>query len=169
MRTPWITIFLILLPLAEIAGFVVVGQWAGVWTTLALVLLSGLLGMLLLRMQGLQVLRQLSDDGREGRMPGETIVHGAMIVIASLLLMVPGFITDIIGIALFIPGIRRLIWSSIGRRIVVVGSSSFHREHRYSEQRNTGSEGRVVDLDEEDFHREPNPSSPWSDRKIRDE
>ncbi len=169
MRTPWIAIFVILLPLAEIAGFVVVGQWVGLWTTLALVLLSGLLGMLLLRMQGLQVLRQLSEDGREGRVPGETIVHGAMIVIASLLLMIPGFITDIIGIALFIPGVRRLIWSSIGRRIVVTGSSSFRREHRYSEQGNPRSQGRVVDLDDEDFRREPNPSSPWSDRKIRDE
>ncbi|CAD7049253.1 membrane protein FxsA [Pseudorhizobium endolithicum] len=169
MRTRWIAIFLILLPLAEIAGFVVVGQWVGVWSTLALVLLSGMLGMLLLRMQGLQVLRQLSEEGREGRVPGETIVHGAMIVVASLLLMIPGFITDIIGIALFIPSLRRLIWSSIGRRFVVAGSSSFRREYRYTGKQNTGSQGRVVDLDEEDFHREANPSSPWSDRKISDE
>ena len=107
MRTPFISILILLLPLAEIAGFVVVGQMVGVWGTLGLVLLSCLAGLILLRLQGLQMLRRLTEEGRDGRVPGDAIVQGAMIVVAAVLLLIPGFITDIIGIALFIPSIRR--------------------------------------------------------------
>ena len=127
MRTRWIAILFLLMPLAEIAGFVLVGRAVGVWRTLGLVILTSVAGTLLLRAQGLQMLRTLSDEGRQGRVPGDTIVHGAMIVVAALLLLIPGFITDILGLALFIPAVRRLLWSAIGRRVVIVRSSSHSR------------------------------------------
>ena len=166
MRTPFISILLLLLPLAEIAGFVVVGQMVGVWGTLGLVLLSCLAGLILLRLQGLQMLRRLTEEGRDGRVPGNAIVQGAMIVVAAVLLLIPGFITDIIGIALFIPAVRRLLWSFIGRRFVVVDSESYTQRRTYTRRRDPPRGERVVDLDEEDFHREPNPGSPWSDRRL---
>jgi len=165
MRTPFISILILLLPLAEIAGFVVVGQMVGVWGTLGLVLLSCLAGLILLRLQGLQMLRRLTEEGRDGRVPGDAIVQGAMIVVAAVLLLIPGFITDIIGIALFIPSIRRLLWSFIGRRFVVVNAASYTERRTYTRRRDPARDERVVDLDEEDFHREPKPGSPWSDRR----
>ena len=165
MRTSLIPLSILLLPLAEIAGFVVVGQMVGVWGTLGLVLLGSLAGLLLLRVQGLQMLRRLSEEGREGRIPGDAIVQGAMIVIGALLLLIPGFITDIIGIALFIPPVRRLLWSWIGRRFVVVSSASYTERHSYDRQREPAANRRVLDLDEDDFKREPNPGSPWSGRR----
>jgi UPF0716 protein FxsA len=169
MRAPWIAILILLLPLAEIAGFVVVGQMVGVWGTLGLVLLGGLVGIMLLRIQGLQMLKRLSEEGREGRMPGDAIVQGAMIVVAAVLLLIPGFVTDIIGLALFIPGVRRLLWSALGRRMVVVRSAAYSRGPAGGQNAAPGSGGPVVDLDDEDYRREPNPSSPWADRKLRDE
>ena len=169
MRTPWIAILFLLLPLAEIAGFVVVGQMVGVWGTLGLVLLSGVLGMLLLRLQGLQMLRRLSEEGREGRVPGDTIVQGAMIVVAAVLLIIPGFVTDLIGLALFVPFVRRALWSAIGRRVVVVRSATHGRGPAGGAGTGPGPKGPVVDLEDDDFRREPNPSSPWSDRRIGDE
>lgn len=169
MRAPWIIIPILLMPLAEIAGFVVVGRALGVWSTLGLVILTGIAGVLLLRSQGLQVLRQLSAEGREGRVPGGAIIHGAMIVVAALLLLIPGFISDIIGLALFIPATRRMLWSAIGRR-VVVSSTTYNQSFRHEAGFNpTAQKGRVVDLEEEDFTREPHPSSPWTDRRLKDE
>jgi UPF0716 protein FxsA len=141
----------------------------GVWGTLGLVLLGGLVGIMLLRIQGLQMLKRLSEEGREGRMPGDAIVQGAMIVVAAVLLLIPGFVTDLIGFALFIPGVRRLLWSALGRRMVVVRSAAYSRGPAGGQNAAPGSGGAVVDLDDEDYRREPNPSSPWADRKIRDE
>src|SRR3546814_8061193 len=130
MRFPLIPL-LLALPLAEIAGFVIVGRMVGVWATLALVMLTSLLGMLILRRQGLQMLRGLSSEGQQGRLPGESVINGAMIVVAGPLLLLPGFVTDIIGLALFLPPVRHLLWRTIGKRIVVVNSSSHGGHHAY--------------------------------------
>ncbi|MGK9053537.1 FxsA family protein [Neorhizobium petrolearium] len=169
MRFFLVPLILIGWPLAEIAGFVLVGRALGLWATLGLVIGTAVLGAVLLRSQGMHILRQISTEGREGRMPARTLIDAAMIVVAGILLLLPGFITDIIGLALFIPFVRDLLWSLIGRRIVVVrspGSTSY----RYDGGR-PAPEGRkpgpVVDLDEQDFHRNPNSpppnsSSPWA-------
>lgn len=157
------------LPLAEIAGFVIVGRVIGLWATLALVILTGIAGVLLLRAQGLHILRQISSEGREGRLPGKTVVDGAMIVVAGILLLLPGFVTDILGLLLFIPFVRHLIWNAIGQRVVVVRSPTGGRAGGYtSRPSGNGSQGPVVDLDEDDFTRDPNPSSPWS-KQTRDD
>jgi UPF0716 protein FxsA len=154
------------LPLAEIAGFVIVGNWLGLWPTLALVIASGLAGAMLLRIQGISVLRQINLDGREGRVPGEAIVSGAMIVLGAILLMLPGFLTDIFGILLFIPAFRRMLWRMIGQRVVVRSSYS---AGAYSRNPNP-SRPQTLDLDSEDYSRTTDPTrttdpkSPWSDR-----
>ncbi|TRL30859.1 FxsA family protein [Rhizobium straminoryzae] len=147
------------LPLAEIAGFVVVGQWLGLWPTLALVILSGLAGTVLLRIQGLDVLRQINAEGRAGRVPGEAIVHGALIVFGSILLVLPGFLTDIAGILLFIPGFRRLIWRMLGERLVV--RSSYSARPTWDPGTRRGTDQPTLDLDANDYQRGPNPDSPW--------
>lgn len=174
MRLLLAPLILLGLPLAEIAGFVIVGKAIGLWATLGLIILSSIVGGFLLRRQGMQLLRQLSSEGREGRAPGRALIDGAMIVVAGILLLLPGFITDIIGLALFLPPVRTLLWSLIGRRVVVMRSPG-QGSHRYESPRpspnagnNIGGKAPVVDLDEEDFHRNPDPSSPWSATK-RDE
>ncbi|WP_117194618.1 FxsA family protein [Rhizobium terrae] len=161
MRFFLVPIFLIGWPLAEIAGFVLVGRAVGLWATLGLVVGTAMLGAILLRSQGMHILRQISTESREGRVPGHALVDGAMIVVAGILLLLPGFLTDIVGLALFIPLVRRLIWSRIGRRVVVVRSAS-SRSYRYENKKPEPQQpgGPVVDLDEQDFHRDPNPPAP---------
>lgn len=159
-------------PLAEIAGFVVVGRALGLWWTLGLVIITGLLGAFMMRQQGLHLLRKLSEESQQGQIPASSVIDGAMIVVAGILLLLPGFVTDIIGIALFIPFVRRLLWSVIGRRVVVVGprgKTGFNRSAGGSRE-TSNTAGKVVDLDEEEFHRnsDPNPSSPWSKGIDRD-
>lgn len=178
MRLSLLPVFVFLMPLAEIAGFIIVGKVVGLWATLALVILSALLGAALLRIQGIGILQRISTESRNGGDPGREMVHGAMIVVAAFLLMLPGFISDIIGLLLFIPAVRELAWTVLRKRIVVLGSSrAFRRGPGYTSGSSGGPSsgpgpqprqpggGQVVDLDETDFHREPDRNSPWSDRK----
>jgi UPF0716 protein FxsA len=173
MRLFLFPLLLLGLPLAEIAGFVMVGRWLGLWPTLGLVILSGLLGATLLRVQGLGVLRQIQMEGREGRVPGEAIIHGAMIVFASILLVLPGFFTDILGLLLFIPPVRTLLWGLIGQRVVVKTRYSAStrgnpfRDPRQNSEGNPRQGAPTLDLDSDDYQRKPNPSSPWSDGPDR--
>lgn len=163
MRFPIIPILLIALPLAEIAVFILVGQYIGILPVLALIFLTAAAGSILLRVQGLAVLRRLAEETEAGRTPARELVHGGMIVLAGLFLLTPGFVTDTIGLLLFIPAVRDFVWSRIKNRIsfTFVGgmrggaSSSGYRDDR---------DGPVVDLDEDDFHREPDKSSPWNKR-----
>lgn len=158
------------LPLIEIAGFVLVGNAIGLWPTLALVILTSLIGAILLRVEGMGVLQEANRESQEGRLPGKSLVSGAMIVVAGVLLILPGFFTDIIGLLLFIPPVRHFIWSAIGKRIVVMRTSrSTTASYRSGSSQNSKqpAEPSVLDLDEKDFSRGPNPSSPWSDPENR--
>lgn len=168
MRLSLLPIFVFLMPLAEIAGFIVVGKLIGVWATLGLVILSVVLGAMLLRIQGIGILQRISAESRNGGDPGREMVHGAMIVVAAIFLMLPGFISDIIGLLLFIPAVRDLAWTMLRKRIIVVGNSRAFRRGQAAgggPQARPRDAGTVVDLDESDFHREPKRNSPWSDQK----
>ena len=91
-----------------------------------------------------------------GGAPDREIVHGAMIVLAGLLLIIPGFITDIIGLLLFLPPVRDLAWNTIRSRIVVVGTGFSMRGAQ------ARRETKVIDLDEQDYREiNDNGPSPW--------
>ncbi len=94
---------LILFPLFEIAGFIIVDDLIGLLPTLLLILASSALGLILLRRQGLLSLEKAYEHRVEG---SAEILHGPIIVLAGCLLLIPGFITDIIGLIILIPGVR---------------------------------------------------------------
>ncbi len=167
MRFSFLPLSLLLLPFAEIAGFILVGKAIGVWATLALVVLTSVLGAVLLRVQGFGLLNKIAAESQNGRDPGRQLVHGAMIVVAALLLLLPGFITDAIGLLLFIPFVRDIAWRLLRRRMIIV-SSATRFSTGFQSGRQSPKSGPVVDLDEDDFRRDPDPSSPWSDHKRLD-
>lgn len=103
---PFILAFLIGLPLAEIAVLIAVGGQIGLWPTLLLLVLTGLAGMLLIRASGLAVLWQARADAAAGRSPEGALLAGAYSVVAGILLMVPGFLTDILALLLLIPAFQ---------------------------------------------------------------
>ena len=86
-----IPIALIALPLLEIATFVAVGSQIGVLATVGLVILTTVLGGALLRIQGFGVLGRIREEVEAGRTPGRELAHGVMIVLAGVLLLLPGF------------------------------------------------------------------------------
>ena len=100
--------FLLALPLIEIAGFVLIGPYLGVGGTLAEIILTGMLGMAVIRRQGFETLVRLRAATQAGETPLPVAVDGGARVLAGLLLTVPGFFTDAIGLLLLIPPLRRL-------------------------------------------------------------
>ena len=99
----------VIVPIAEIATFIQVGDIIGLWPTLAIILLTAFLGTGLLRYQGLATLNQAQTALNDGELPLTSVIHGVFLLIAGLLLLTPGFITDGIGFLLFVPPLRLLI------------------------------------------------------------
>jgi UPF0716 protein FxsA len=162
MRFSFLPVFVLLMPILEIAGFIVVGKALGLWLTLALILFTSFLGLIILRSGGMGMVRDLQNASRTGAEPAQTMISGGMRVIAGILLFLPGFITDSLGLLLLIPSVRTLIWKAIGPRIVV--ASSFRTQGFRGGPQNPGS-AKVVDLDDEDFHRDGPNTSPWSQNR----
>lgn len=107
----WIFLALIIIPILEIAGLVIIGNWIGPVPTVLLVLATGLLGAYLARRQGWQTWRLLQIQLRNGAIPGETLLDGLCILLGGICLVIPGFLSDVIGIFLLFPytrGIARL-------------------------------------------------------------
>ncbi len=164
MRFSLLPVIVLLMPILEIAGFIVVGKAIGLWPTLALIILTSMLGLVILRNGGLGMVRNLQNAGRTGDQPAEALVSGGMRVIAGILLFVPGFFTDIIGVLLLVPVVRRFFWTIFRPNIIV---ADFARGGFRNAPRGSTS-SKVVDLDEDDFHREGPNNSPWSpDRNDR--
>lgn len=109
----------LIVPLIEIALFIQVGGFIGLWWTLAIVILTAALGTFLVRSQGLAVLAQLRGSFEELRDPTEPLAHGAMVLFSGALLLTPGFFTDAVGFALMMPGIRARIFQFFRSRISV--------------------------------------------------
>jgi UPF0716 protein FxsA len=132
--------------LLEIAVFILVGDAIGLLPTLGLILLSGVVGVMLMRVQGLGVLARMRSEQAAGRVPGRELLHGFMILLAGILLLLPGFVTDLLGLLLFIPPVRNAAWNLIKTRISVVTNAKGFRA-RYP------AHGQVLDLDDDQFRR----------------
>ena len=104
----WLLAVFIVVPLIEIGLFIKVGGLIGLWPTMALIIALALLGAWLVRSQGALALAEMQTALQAGQNPSGALVHGAMIFFAGLLLMVPGFFTDVIGLLLLIRPIRAL-------------------------------------------------------------
>lgn len=163
---------LLVIPIVEIATFIAIGGQIGIGLTLLMILVTAIIGSILLRVQGLGLIREIQTKFADGQVPGRALGNGAMIVVAGLLLLTPGFVTDAIGFLLFVPPVRSAIFAFISSRVKVVGpgGASFgedpfaHQNTGHSDDP-TGSGGPTIDLDEDDFSSEPsqpNPNSPWN-------
>lgn len=155
-----VPVLLLVIPLAEIAAFIVIGREIGVLWTLAMVFFTAVLGSVLLRVQGFGIVNRIRSEMEAGRVPGRELVHGVMILVAGILLLTPGFITDAMGFLLFVPAIRDAAWRFIRSRVTVVSSGA-----RRPGGPPPGPNGKpTIDLDDSEFEREPDRDSPWADK-----
>jgi len=106
-----------IIPIIEIYLLIEIGSMFGVLTAVTLVILTGFLGAFLARMQGMQTLYRIQESLREGRMPSGELLDALLIVIAGLVLLTPGFLTDSAGFLLLIPATRNSIKYWLRRQI----------------------------------------------------
>ena len=106
-----------IIPIIEIFLLIEIGSMFGALTAVTLVILTGFLGAFLARMQGLQTLYRIQDSLSEGRMPSGELLDALLIVIAGLVLLTPGFLTDSAGFLLLIPATRNFIKYWLRRQI----------------------------------------------------
>ena len=106
-------LFLIMVPVLELAVLIKIGQWIGVWATVALVVITAFTGILIISQQSFTVLRRTLEAVSEGRPPVAQVLDGLFLMAAGALLLTPGLITDVLALLLLVPPIRRAVarWS----------------------------------------------------------
>lgn len=110
-------VLLIVVPLAEIATFIQIGDLIGLWPTLLTVVATALIGGFLLRQQGLRTLNKARAELSHNRMPMRSLFDGLCLFAAGLVLLTPGFLTDAVGLLLLVPFVRKVIAERLLRHL----------------------------------------------------
>lgn len=126
----WLFGAFIAVPLIEIGLFIQIGGFLGLFPTLAIVVLTAILGSWLVRSQGARELANLRGSFNELRDPSEPLANGAMILFAGALLLTPGFFTDALGFALLFPPFRAFAYQQAKSRMNIQSFSSGHSDAR---------------------------------------
>jgi UPF0716 protein FxsA len=147
MLLPLVLLFIVV-PIAELAVIIQVGQAIGVWWTIALLIADSILGSALMRSQGRAAWRRFGEATQAGRVPAREVLDGALVIFGGALLLTPGFITDILGLILLIPPTRAVVRGILARRLAhrMVVSVSGPQVRR---RRDDDVEGTAVDVDAE--------------------
>ena len=155
MALVWLLV--LVLPLLEIAVFIQVGNAIGLAATLALVVLAALAGVTILRLQSFATLRRVQAALGRNELPARELFDGACLLVAGILLLIPGFVTVMIAVVLLVPAVRRLLRRSIWARVTIrhraAGGSGRERPR-----------GPIIDADFTEVEpraREPS-ASPWA-------
>ena len=122
-------IIFIIIPVIEITVLIKVGGFLGLLPTIGLILLTAMIGVTLLRVQGLSTLMRASESMQRGGLPAKEMAEGFLLALAGALLLTPGFVTDAFGFALLTPGIRGQLANKVLKLALekgtIVGGSTF--------------------------------------------
>jgi UPF0716 protein FxsA len=145
MLLPLVLLFIVV-PIAELAVIIQVGQEIGVLWTVAILIADSILGSVLMRSQGRASWRRFNETMGAGRVPAREVLDGALVIFGGALLLTPGFITDILGLILLIPPTRAVVRAVLVRRLAhrMVASVTQPRTRPRTEY---DVEGSAVDLD----------------------
>lgn len=138
----WLFLIFVAVPILEIALFIQVGGFLGLWPTLLIVVITALVGTWVMRVQGLGVLGRLQQSLGGSENPATPLAHGALILVAGVLLLTPGFFTDALGFSLLIPPVRDALIRLGAERFA--SNISFQASGMAGTRRDAGSE-TVVD------------------------
>lgn len=112
----WILLF-ITVPLAEIIIYVQLGRFIGIPLTLAVIFGTGIIGVILAKRQGLSTINRARAEMAQGRVPGNHLLDGLLILVGAVFLMTPGLLTDLAGFFLLIPDTRGVAREFLKRKI----------------------------------------------------
>jgi UPF0716 protein FxsA len=111
-----LVVLFIVVPIAELAVLIQIGQLIGIWWTIALLIADAVLGSMLARSQGRVAWRRFHEAVAGGRVPARETMDGALVLFGGALLLTPGFLSDILGIVLLLPPTRAVVRRVLVRR-----------------------------------------------------
>ena len=168
-------------PIAEIAVFIESGNRFGLWPTVLAVVATAVLGAALLRWQGLSTLARASKSLQRNEIPVMEIFTGLCLVAAGALLLTPGFITDTIGFALFVPPFRNILFKGLRRILEARGTVWMDSAREDARANPFNPDGDIIDGDfhETDMSTDPawdilppqqdtrdDDHSPWNQKEM---
>jgi len=109
-------LLLIFVPLIEIYLFIKIGSFIGAFNTISLILITAFIGVLYARYEGFNTLRSGMSQLIKNQLPIYEIISGAALAFAALLLILPGFATDLLGLLLIFPPARKLIFKKVSNK-----------------------------------------------------
>lgn len=142
-----LVLLLLLLPVLEIAVMIQVGTWIGAGPTVLLIVAAFLAGALLLRHQGLATLRRAQETLDRGELPVGAVFQGFCVVAGAILLMIPGFLTDIVGLLLLLPFPRDAIGRWLLNRLKSSGALKVWTTETRGGPAGTTRTGQVIDVE----------------------
>lgn len=149
----WLIPFLLLAwPFAEIALFISVADRIGWLPAIGLILLSGVFGVAVLTGQDVGSARRMTQSLRHGEMPVEGLFDQACRALAGLLLLLPGFLSDLLALGLLLPPLRDRLRKGLLNRIIPVGPATADRQTGSGQQPGTVIDGDFTVIDDEGRH-----------------
>lgn len=149
----WPVLFIVI-PLVELYLIIEVGSVIGALWTIFLVVLTAVVGVTLLRVQGFSTLNRARQNMEMGTLPAMEMMEGIVLAVGGALLITPGFLTDTLGFMCLIPVTRRAFIRYVMRRSIIHGQGFYHHTRTHYDPDNTGSgqnQGRTI---EGEFHRD---------------
>lgn len=110
----YLVLLFVVLPVVEITILIRIGQATEWWVPFAMMIVTGVVGTALARRQGLKVYDRIREEMQNGRVPADAVIDGFLVLTAGILFALPGVLSDVAGIALLIPTVRR--WVKRGLR-----------------------------------------------------
>ena len=143
-------LFFIAIPIIEVILFITVGKYIGLWNTIFIIIVTGIIGAILVKSQGINIFNKALAEIRSNKMPIFSIFEGIAILIAGAFLLTPGFLTDTLGGILLIPKTRNIIikyiTSYLEKRAVYKKSSTYDKNEE--DEENKIFEGDFEEIDD---------------------
>lgn len=117
-------LLIILFPLLEVVSLAMLGRSIGALNTLIVVIAVGVIGAFVAKTQGLVTLRKIESSLAAGRLPGDHLLTGLIILVAGVLLLIPGFVGDVIGILLLLPPVQAVLRTWLKVKLVDIAGRS---------------------------------------------
>ena len=141
-------LFFIAIPIVEVILFITVGKYIGLWNTILIIIVTGIIGAILVKSQGITIFNKALEEIKSNKMPLLSIFEGIAILIAGAFLLTPGFLTDTLGCVLLIPKTRNIIIKYITSYLE---KKTIHKKKSMYEKNEEDKENKIFEGDFEEI------------------
>jgi len=161
---PWLPVIFVVLPFTELMILLKIGAEWGVLPTLGLIIVTATIGYQLFRHQGMSTWQRVNQKVAQGEMPTSDMTEGVLILMAGVLMITPGLITDTIGLLCLLPFTRRPLLKLLGKRLMAKVTVYSSATSQTSEDPYRSNSGKVFDGEAHEVKEAPSENTRQLDR-----